>query len=191
MSFRFWVSSLKTVLEIKRRWFPYKVYLHHTVRYSSQGLRRRTRVQPGVCGVSVQLRTPKKRKENVQWKRKSAIEEKNIEVYSRERSFSPTSVVIKTNPLFRSSVTPQRQLPENFKVCDMNVLVSQHPWKREDEHIKWTVIFQFSIEWATVECSPTEIHCQDKGGRNGQCHHSTGQVRWVNSCLDVVEPHIS
>ena len=75
-------------------------------------------MQQGVCGVSIQLRTPKKRRrETAQWKRKSAIEAKNVEVYSREKNFSPTSVVIKTNPLFRSSssATPHR-LPTNFKV---------------------------------------------------------------------------
>lgn len=73
-------------------------------------------MEQGVCGVTVQLRTPKRRREMTEWKRKSAIEEKSVEVYSREKSFSPTSVVIKTNPLFRSSTTPQR-LPVNFKVC--------------------------------------------------------------------------
>ena len=89
-----------------------------TVRRSGQaGLRRRKRVKQGVCGVNVPLRTPKRSKrENVQWKRKSAIEEKTVEIYSREKAFSPTSVVIKTNPLFRTSGTPQR-LPTNFKVC--------------------------------------------------------------------------
>ena len=71
-------------------------------------------MQQGVCGVSVQLRTPKRR-ENVEWKRKSTVEEKKVEVYSRERSFSPTSVVIKTNPLFRMSAMSQR-IPSNIKV---------------------------------------------------------------------------
>ena len=72
-------------------------------------------MQRGVCGVSVQLRTPKKKRENVEWKRKSVVEEKKVEVYSREKSFSPTSVVIKTNPLFRVSAMPQ-QIPSNIKV---------------------------------------------------------------------------
>ena len=68
-----------------------------------------------MCGVTVQLRTPKRRRrrETMEWKRKSAIEEKSVEIYSREKTFSPTSVVIKTNPLFRG--TPHR-LPANFKV---------------------------------------------------------------------------
>ena len=71
--------------------------------------------------MTVQLRTPKRRRrrETMEWKRKSAIEEKSVEIYSREKSFSPTSVVIKTNPLFRSSGTPHR-LPANFKVCFSN-----------------------------------------------------------------------
>ena len=78
-------------------------------------MRRRARVQKGVCGVSVQLRTPKRRRGNVEWKRKSVVEEKKVEVYSRDKSFSPTSVVIKTNPLFRVSAMPQ-QIPSNTKV---------------------------------------------------------------------------
>ena len=66
--------------------------------------------------MTVQLRTPKRRRrETMEWKRKSAIEEKSVEIYSREKSFSPTSVVIKTNPLYRNSGTPHR-LPANFKV---------------------------------------------------------------------------
>ena len=71
-------------------------------------------MQKGVCGVSVQLRTPKRLKRgNVEWKRKSVVEEKKVEIYSREKSFSPTSVVIKTNPLFRVSAMPQ-QIPSNI-----------------------------------------------------------------------------
>ena len=96
-------------------------YISILARRSSRGLQRGSRVEQGVCGVTVQLRTPKRRRrrETMEWKRKSAIEEKSVEIYSREKSFSPTSVVIKTNPLFRSSGTPHR-LPANFKVCFSN-----------------------------------------------------------------------
>ena len=96
---------------------------NYLVGRSGEGLRRKKRVQQGVCGVSVQLRTPKRRRETVQAKRKSTIGEKSIEIYSREKAFSPTAVVIKTNPLFQSSGTPQR-IPSHFEVSLKISLVS-------------------------------------------------------------------
>lgn len=85
--------------------------------------------------MTVQLRTPKrlnKRSSDVDsWKRRSAIKGKSVEIYSRDGSFSPTSVVIKTNPLFGSSATPRR-LPVRFKVC--GVIFNRLGWEL---HKQW------------------------------------------------------
>ena len=100
---------------------------------SGGGLRRRKRVQQGVCGVSVQLRTPKRRRsrETVQAKRKSTIGEKSVEIYSREKAFSPTAVVIKTNPLFQCSGTPLR-IPSNKEVSVRSLVIKEYRAERSN-----------------------------------------------------------
>ena len=140
-------------------------------------LRRRSRVRQGVCGVNVPLRTPKRRRQTHTGEgRKSAVKEKNVQIYSREKRFSPTSVVIKTNPLFSDScsATPQR-LPCNFQVMYMH------------EHVHATCMdmympLAFSSGMTTCYCCmftgaaaveqvPSKLHSQDKGGGDGECHH--------------------
>lgn len=112
-------------------------------RGSGRRLRRRARVKQGVCGVNVPLRTPRRRKEtrdDTQRSRKSAIKEKNVEVYSREKRFSPTSVVIKTNPLFKSSATPQR-LPSNIKgQLQLNMYQQSYIAKTKEEEMVNAII---------------------------------------------------